>query len=134
MLRVPINELSYRQDGLYYFNNEPFTGVAVEMLENGHIKTEIEHRNGLQWGGAKEWYGPDRPMVESNFFEGVLHGRAREWHENGQIAEDGEYEYGITIWKKHWDENGVLVKEYSIDESDPRFQRVLQRRIIYGRS
>jgi len=55
---------------------------------------------GLRSGKTREWYAKDSPMVESIYFRGVLHGPSTEWHKNGQIAEDGECEYGIVLWEK----------------------------------
>ncbi|SEM25163.1 hypothetical protein SAMN05660976_04605 [Nonomuraea pusilla] len=63
---------------------------------------------------------------------GALHGRAREWHRNGQLAEDGEYEYGITLWAKQWDENGVLEEDYTLTESESDHRTLLHFRALHG--
>ena len=131
MERVLLRDLEYPGDGLYYFNGEPFTGIAYSLTKEGWEKSQAEYREGLRWGPAKEWYGPDKPMVDSYSFKGVLHGRAREWHKNGILAEDGEYEYGITLWEKNWDEEGILKKDYKLKESDNDYQTLQRYRAIY---
>ncbi|WP_060048285.1 toxin-antitoxin system YwqK family antitoxin [Burkholderia ubonensis] len=131
MQRILSSQLEYPGDGLYYLNGEPFSGISY-TLRDGWEKSETEIRQGLQWGTTKEWYEPGRPMREATFFKGVLHGRAREWHKNGQLAEDGEYEYGITLWEKSWDENGGLLEDFQLTEEDEDFQVLQQYRAIYG--
>lgn len=122
----------HEDDDLFYLDGTPFTGVAYTLAKDGRVKAEMEYRRGLRWGSTEEWYGVDRPMVRSTFYRGVLHGRAREWHTNGQLAEDGEYEFGITLWEKHWDEAGRPTRDYTLAESDPDFERVLQGRRLYA--
>jgi antitoxin component YwqK of YwqJK toxin-antitoxin module len=132
MQRVAAKELEYAEDGLYYFNGKPFTGTAIYYLKSGWENAEMEFRDGLQWGPAKEWYGPGIPMRDATFLNGALHGRAKEWHKNGQIAEDGEYEHGITLWEKKWDEQGNLESDYVLKESDSNFEMLKKFRLLYG--
>ena len=131
MKRVLARTLEYPGDGLYYLDGEPFTGVAFSLAKDGQEKSQVEYRQGLLWGSMKEWYEPGVPMVDKYLFKGVLHGRGREWHRNGLLAEDGEYEYGITLWEKIWDKNGNLEKDYQVKESDPDYQRLLRYRAFY---
>jgi antitoxin component YwqK of YwqJK toxin-antitoxin module len=132
MKRALARTLEYQEDGLYYLDNEPFTGVAFTLSKDGWEKAEMHYKQGLRWGPTKEWYAPGQPMVDSCFFKGVLHGRAREWHRNGQLAEDGVYEYGITRWEKKWDENGDLESDVVLKESDNAYQALLRQRKLYG--
>jgi antitoxin component YwqK of YwqJK toxin-antitoxin module len=60
--------------------------------------------------------------------------RSREWHANGQLAEDGEYEYGIVLWEKQWDENGILTKDYALKEDDQDYRTLLRYRARHGSS
>jgi antitoxin component YwqK of YwqJK toxin-antitoxin module len=129
--RVPADSLSYPGDGRQYLDDEPFTGVAYYLDDQGQLVGEIEYRNGLEWGLKREWYAPDEPYYEGNFFMGVLHGRKREWHDNGQLAEDGDYEYGFALRRKKWDEDGDLEEEYELKESDSDYTRLEKFREIY---
>lgn len=134
MTRVLAKTLDYHEDDdLHYLGDTPFSGTAYTLAKDGRVKAEMDYRDGLRWGATREWYGNDQPMVSSTFYRGVLHGRASEWHANGQIAEDGEYEFGIALWEKHWDEDGKPTKDYRLAESDPNHARVLERRRIYAK-
>jgi hypothetical protein len=62
----------------------------------------------------------------------VLHGRKREWHEDGRLAADGEYEHGIVLWEKKWDERGALVDDYALRDADPDAQTLRLYRRLYG--
>jgi antitoxin component YwqK of YwqJK toxin-antitoxin module len=132
MVRVPEKEIEYPGDGLYYLNGLPFTGTMVFLSGTGQERGESEYKNGLRWGLTKDIYPDGSPMVEATYFKGALHGRAREWHRGGQLAEDGEYEYGIALWKKRWNEAGLLEHDYKIDPSGDAAQRLQRARILYG--
>jgi antitoxin component YwqK of YwqJK toxin-antitoxin module len=133
MDRVLERELEYSDvDGLYYLGGQPFTGMSFTLSKAGWEKSTREYRDGLLWGGTREWYSPGVPMVESNFLKGALHGRAREWHKNGILAEDGEYEFGIAKWKKRWDQAGKLTEDYRLSEDSDSYQRLLKFRDAYG--
>lgn len=133
MKRVSADQLEYPGDGLYYLQGSPFTGIAYRLHREGTLRSELEYRDGLRWGMSREWYGPEQPMVEAPYFKGVLHGRAREWHRNGQLAEDGEYEYGIALWEQEWDEDGTLTSEHRLSEAEPDYETLRRYRELYGR-
>src|SRR6478672_8567011 len=121
MKRVPQNLLDYPGDGYYYLRQEPFTGVAFYLREDGSLKSETEYQHGLKWGLDRYWFDPDRLQSEGEMQRGVLHGMERLWHPNGKLKEEGHYEFGITLRKKEWDENGNLVGDFELKESDSNY-------------
>lgn len=132
MKRVLLSDLEYPgTDGLYWLDGHPFTGIAFTLAKNQPWeRAELHFRDGLRWGPTHERYAPGQPMVEATYFKGVLHGRATEWHRNGQVAEDGEYAYGITLWSKCFDERGVLEREHRMTDAD--VARVAELKRVYG--
>jgi hypothetical protein len=53
MQRVLSSQLEFPGgDGRYYFEDEPFSGVAYVLGRNGSLETESEYREGLSWGGG----------------------------------------------------------------------------------
>lgn len=136
MRRVTLSELEYRDDGRYYLDGTLFTGTIVLIAKDGSgcEKGFMECRDGLRWGASREAYPDGSPMVEATHFAGALHGRAREWHRNGMLAEDGEYEYGLALWAKEWDESGQLVTDRRMQDGDAAHARLLAARARYGAS
>ena len=63
-------------------SNELFTGKASWMLRYSNQKFEGSYKNGL------------------------LHGKSKIWHQNGNLAQETIYERGAIISKTSWDENG----------------------------
>lgn len=127
MLRVKRSEVSFQTtecgpNGNWMYRGRPFTGTAYTLGPDRNVQSEQEFRDGLQWGNCWERFRSGQMYREATFFRDVMHGRVREWYEDGQLAEDGEYEYGITLWEKKWDKNGTLVEDYRLSESDPDFQ------------
>lgn len=137
MLRVERDDVSFETvnvgpNGNWLYEGGPFTGVAYTLGPDGEVESEQEFRDGLRWGPCWERYRFGQMYAESDFHRDVLHGRARVWHENGQLAEDGEYEYGIVLWEKKWDEAGALVEEYALTEADGNYSLLQSFRRIYG--
>ena len=71
----------------YYdkYSNELFTGKASWMLKYTDQKFEGSYKNGL------------------------LHGKSKIWHQNGNLAQETIYENGVIISKTSWDENGIKI-------------------------
>ena len=133
MERIPAESLSYSDDdGRYYANGIPFTGLAFSVHPDKSLESESEYRNGLGWGTSKSWHRNGTLAYQASFFRDVVHGRVREWLDTGQIVSDGEYEYGITIWEKNWDKNGKLIKDYALQKTDRQYASLERRRRLYS--
>jgi antitoxin component YwqK of YwqJK toxin-antitoxin module len=130
MKRVPNDSLVY-DDGLMWLDDEPFTGIGYSLNANGDVDGEIEYRDGLEWGLLRTWYLPGLPFQESHLFMGTKHGKAREWYNNGQLKEEGDYELGFALRKKRWDADGYLIESYELKETDPEYKRLESFREIY---
>jgi len=128
--RVPHESLEYAE-GHMYLSGEPFTGVGYFVDDKGKLEGEITYRDGLRWGLKRGWFDSGTLAHESPMFLGVLHGKKREWHRNGQLAEEGDYELGFPLGKKRWDENGKLIEEYELKETDPDYKKLQEYRQIF---
>ena len=93
MKRVLRDSLDYPGDGLYYLNDEPFTGVAFSLDEEGLLESEIEFAHGMKWGLERHWFASDKVKSEAELQRGVLHGKKRAWYPDGKLREEGDYEY-----------------------------------------
>jgi antitoxin component YwqK of YwqJK toxin-antitoxin module len=130
MKRVPKKSLYYK-DGHQYLDGEPFTGVGYFENAKGQLTGEIEYRDGLEWGKRREWTAPDKLSLEDAMWLGVMHGKSREWFLNGKLAEEKDYELGILVRQKFWDENGRLIESYEMVKEDPEYQELQDYRKIY---
>jgi antitoxin component YwqK of YwqJK toxin-antitoxin module len=130
MQRVPAKSLDY-DDGQYYLDGNPFTGVAYIPEDNADwVQCEIEMKDGLENGVKREWWEPGKLMSEATWSDGALHGKKRSWHDDGRLAEEGEYEFGIPIWEREWDEDGELVSEYQLKEGDSNYAHLQKMRAL----
>jgi hypothetical protein len=117
MLRVREEELDYPgDDGLYYYDGEPFTGVAV-CYAGARLQAETEYRDGVGWGVVRTWHPSGAPASEKQCAGGVFHGLCTEWDEQGRLTLYEVYEQGICIWRRRW-EAGQLVEEHRLHETD----------------
>ena len=137
MIRVHRGEVSFTTtdtgpNGNWLYQGRPFTGVAYTLTPDGNVASEQEFRDGLRWGPSWERYRSGQMYHQAAFVRDVWHGRVREWYEDGRLAEDGEYEYGIALWQKKWDAAGRLTEEYRLTESDPEFESLQQVRRAFG--
>jgi antitoxin component YwqK of YwqJK toxin-antitoxin module len=133
MMRVLHDDLEYEPtDGLYYYDNTPFTGMVYAIYPDGSMEYEGEYREGVSWGVTKEWYPEGQLAYESTCRNGGLHGIERRWHNNGVLASESTGEYGILVRKQQWNEQGKLTEEYQLREDNPDWKKILELRQKYG--
>ncbi|WP_141715807.1 toxin-antitoxin system YwqK family antitoxin [Burkholderia ubonensis] len=130
MDQVSIFDLEYNEDdGLYYINGELFSGLAYATRDGNFRDAEVAYVDGARSGRTLEWYRPGRLMLDEMYLDGVLHGLARSWHDNGKLEEEGEYEYGVALWRKSWDKHGNLLNEFTLskESSNYRFLQAMRQ-------
>ena len=133
MKRVLAENISYGEDdGKYYCDGVPFTGIEVSLYPDGSLRSESEYQYGLGWGRARSWHPDGTLAYEAQFFRDVIHGAMREWHQNGQLITEVMCEYGITLSEKVWDEHGRLLKDYQLKEGDSDYRSLQTFRRVYG--
>jgi hypothetical protein len=130
-LRVRSEQLDYNEDGLYCYEGKPFTGIEV-FEKNGWLQGEHELRQGVKWGRQRSWHRPGVPEEEAECAWGGYHGSVRKWHWNGQLALEGDYEHGIRVRAKEWDEEGKLTDDYTIQPTDSWCDTLQMYRCFYG--
>lgn len=134
LIRVPSSELEYDEDeAIYLRDGEPFTGIAYELYPSGALEGESEFRDGLSWGVGRGWHPNGQLSSEGHAFKDVQHGIAREWDEQGRLEEESYCEYGIVIYEKKWNEEGVLIEDYQLKESDPDYEELQRLWELYGK-
>lgn len=118
----------------YYLNNQLYTGCAkadhpeneqyfIYQIKNGKCMHKIGYYYNGQLGqefffdetgmahGKHVMYYPDgSPYIEENYLHGQNHGTLKRWHNNGQLARDAYYNYGMKITEKFFNEEGKEVK------------------------
>ena len=99
------DELEER-DGLWYFEEQPFTGDAVRKYPNGQKKRETTWKDGKGHGLYTFWYENGQKWAETTWEDGKLHGLAIWWHFNGQKHGEETYKDGKRISQKKWDKDG----------------------------
>jgi len=81
---VEADQLEYR-NGLWCFEEKPFTGLFISRYGNGQIK------------------------IKGNYKDGKWHGLRSTWYENGQKKEELKFKEGRIISTRRWDENGKTI-------------------------
>jgi antitoxin component YwqK of YwqJK toxin-antitoxin module len=135
--RVPDAELSAdddSNDGVYYYDDEPFMGVSFSEYPNGGLCLEMEWRHGVLWGTYRR-YAPNGQITEEGEYRaGFREGMWREWHPNGTLASETECEFSAVLTRRRWDASGELVEDYQLHEGDPAYASLQMYRQAYGRS
>jgi antitoxin component YwqK of YwqJK toxin-antitoxin module len=121
-LRVEFGSLERDEDGAMCYQGQLFTGIAVDYWPNGQLATEQYYTNGAETGLIRGWHDNGILCLEATLEAECIKGIGREWHRNGQLKREEEVEEGICLWRKEWDEQGVLVKEYVLTEVHPNYK------------
>ncbi|MCE9670029.1 hypothetical protein LY474_19710 [Myxococcus stipitatus] len=130
--RVHAKKVSMADDGLHYCEGQPFTGVAYTEYPDGTLRSETSYLDGLLSGPSRGWSKNGRLVDEAEYLRDVIHGVAREWTPEGVLISEMVCEYGVKKSERKWDDDGTLVEEYVLDESDPNFALLQSFRKLYG--
>ncbi len=136
MIRVRDEDLDYGGErALYYFEGEPFTGLKYWMSDDGKtLEGECEYRGGMAWGRARGWYEPGRLECDEQFFAGHRHGLCLAWYPDGKLEQEAFFDCGTALWGTKWDEDGNVIKEFHVKESDAAYDVLVALRQFYERT
>lgn len=132
MIRVKDSELDMTSNLLTLWNGLPFTGIAYESYEYAekeYLLSEMAFTDGMQDGPARDWYYLSEQIEsEAHYLRGLLHGISREWSQTGQLLVEAEYEYSVLVYKRIWNEEGLLIDRFEVNKNDAKFQNLIHSR------
>ena len=129
--RVSVDELDEGWTQTLY-EGKPFTGIAVEARPDGSPIAETEYRNGLAIGIERTWYPNHQLEMERHVSPWGLDGIDRRWRPDGRLQSEAVYEYGIQTSRKEWDEEGNVIHDTLLQEDDPDYARLQERRRLHS--
>jgi antitoxin component YwqK of YwqJK toxin-antitoxin module len=94
---VDFYQLERRRDGLRYFEEKPFTGVAVWKHENGLKRSESIWKDGKRDGLSTGWHKNRQKHFEAIYKDGKMHGLHTIWYENGQKSGESTHKDGNLV-------------------------------------
>ncbi|MCK0131408.1 toxin-antitoxin system YwqK family antitoxin [Flavobacteriaceae bacterium F08102] len=124
--KVAVADIEIRsQEGLVFYENQPFTGVVTEYYDNGQLAKETSYFQGKKEGSFRKWFDTGIKSYEATYLEGRLNGVAKSWWKNGKIRSEAQYEYGIANGiQRQWYQSGNLFKEmHMVDGHEEGLQK-----------
>ncbi len=93
------------------FENGEINGLQrrIYLKKINRKPTEFNYKHGLHNGFEKYWHDNGKLSSEGEYFFEQKNGLWQEWYENGKPKELANYEYGILVSKKCWDESGKII-------------------------
>ncbi|QDU23955.1 toxin-antitoxin system YwqK family antitoxin [Urbifossiella limnaea] len=123
-VRVNENDLELDEDMLL-LAGVPFSGVGFDLYEDGSLRSESPFRDGFRDGLCREWHPNGRLRCEWIAAQGTITGVKTEWHPGGALKAVGQYEYGVEIESREWDDAGDLISYWQIDEKSAIYAYVV---------
>ncbi|GAB2686974.1 hypothetical protein GCM10027271_57250 [Saccharopolyspora gloriosae] len=109
-LRIDEEDVVLDASGHVFHQGEPFTGVTVATSQDGRVVSTHSYFAGYPDGPYQEWRSPDLLRKEGQMRNGIPIGTHREWHPNGQIATESDFDdHGSQVDFRAWDENGIQI-------------------------
>ncbi|NEW52266.1 hypothetical protein GV792_19700 [Nocardia cyriacigeorgica] len=106
---VNFDPVDWDEDERLLHQGQPFTGEAVEILEDQLTYQEF-YENGVPHGSVREWWPDGTPKSEGQVRHGLPYGTFREWHENGRLAIEKKFgDRGQLVTVDKWDEHGSRI-------------------------
>ncbi len=107
------------RDGLFYQNNEPYSGWAKNMYDSGQVEELGQAKDGKPDGLMTEWHENGQKKGEATFKDGKIDGPFRGWHENGQKKGEATYKDGKEDGRATaWHENGQKQAEATFKDGE----------------
>lgn len=99
-----------KNDDLFFFNNQAFTGTVYERHANGNIGLWGNIEQGKREGTWTYWYSTGVKKRETNFVNNAKEGYTYFWHENGVLAKELYFRANQNMSQKLWDNTGSRLK------------------------
>ena len=88
-------------------NGEPVTGDIVETTVDGFLLSSDHYVDGVLDGPTREWWAGGPLKAEGTASGGRLVGTYREWHDNGSLALEKQFDqHGTVVSERRFDEQG----------------------------
>ena len=81
---IDISKLVERNDSAFY-QDKPFTGIAVIKSANGNLVMETTYKNGLPNGLETTYYDNGTKRTEAMMKNGKYNGKVKHYYPSGQI-------------------------------------------------
>jgi hypothetical protein len=124
-LRVPDDQIDYDDELVYFYRGERFTGIGYDDVPDFGL-SEVSYADGLQDGPARDWFPSGQLKSEALFHKNLRHGLSREFREDGSLASEEIYEYGVHLRSCAFDADGRETITFELSEESPNY-RILQR-------
>jgi antitoxin component YwqK of YwqJK toxin-antitoxin module len=123
----------------WLYKRQPFNGYMVEKDRDGKILYKLPIIDGLEQGLALGWFNTGEKLMVRHFKDGMKQGLFEQWwpngnhhylfnyekdvlngqqlvfYPNGKVRQESNYLMGnLEGIQRYWDNNGVLVSNYTI--------------------
>ncbi len=126
-MQIPFDDLDYIDDEGTILGLEgcPFSGESFELYDSGTPSWVGTYENGVLVK-LVEFDEEESKHVAAEMRGGVYHGTVREWHGNGALKTETQYEFGVMLRRRVWSLSGDLVadKDVQLSEGDRAFLKV----------
>lgn len=104
-------------EGLVYWQEELFTGVAVSRHPDGSLATRKEYQAGQKHGEIQFWFASGQLSYQSYYVQGKRHGLVRSWWKNGNLRSQANYVQGVAHGvQEQWYQSGARFKRQNLVE------------------
>jgi antitoxin component YwqK of YwqJK toxin-antitoxin module len=88
--QIPSAKQMDRKNGIWYYNNEIYTGKFIDYYYNGEIQGEGMMKDGKLEGLRKMYFQNGNVAVERYYTNAVSNGLEKEYYEDGTLKQKGE--------------------------------------------
>ena len=101
-------------------NGEPINGLLMKSYADGAPWYHQCYKNGVMHGYAAAWHENGELMYTTNYIDGKENGIQRQYYTNGQMISESEYNNHVTHgFQKIWYEDGTLKAENNFLNGEP---------------
>jgi len=101
--------------GLYFYEEQPFTGISEVKYENGVISEREIYVQGKRNGLREKWFPDGMLSFQANYVNGVQDGTSKTWWRNGNLRSISQHTHGVVDGiQEQWYKSGEKFKRQTI--------------------
>ena len=109
------NENLSKNKGVYYWEDEPYSGKIVTCSEGGDTLEICEYLQGKRNGVGQSWWPGGVMRSSSQYKNDVYEGEVLQWYPSGQLYKQNNYVNGKEVGlQKMWNEDGSVRANYEV--------------------
>lgn len=110
--QIPSSKQMERKNGVWYLNNNVYTGRFIDYYYSGQKKGEGYLSNGKLNDQRQLYHANGQLAIQRNYANGVVNGQEKEFYSDGSLSQQGKYINGKEegVWESYYPNGQIKLR------------------------